>query len=211
MNEDCIITYQKHRFSPLKAKSEDIDIVDIAHALSLLCRANGHIKHFYSVAQHCINCAGEAKARGLSVEIRLACLLHDASEAFISDITRPVKRNLPQYTTFEAVLQDLIYERFGLRHLTEEDFLMVGEIDDSLLYYEMLELMGEEVFANRPALISRPDFEQRDFIAVQQEFLDEYNRMIGSRRLFSAAAAAMEKRSVASKASQSPEGTFKEP
>ena len=90
MNKDFIITISKKRFSPLQAEAGDIEITDIAHALSLLCRANGYTRHFYSVAQHSLNCAAEAKARGLSEDIQLACLLHDASEAYISDITRPV-------------------------------------------------------------------------------------------------------------------------
>lgn len=178
MNKDFIITFSKQKFSPLKAKAEEIDIIDIAHALSLMCRANGHIKHFYSVAQHCLNCSREAEARGLSKEIQMACLLHDASEAYISDITRPIKRSLPQYLEFEEVLQSQIYDKFGLSHLTEEDFLQVKEIDDCLLYYELLELMGEEIFEKRPEITSKPDLGQRDFFAVKEAFLAGYDRLI---------------------------------
>ena len=69
-------------FDPLHPNTDLIDIEDIAHALSMLCRANGHFKSFYSVGQHCINCAKEAKARGYSSFVQLACLLHDASEAY---------------------------------------------------------------------------------------------------------------------------------
>lgn len=177
MNKDFIITFSKQKFSPLRARAEDIDIVDIAHALSLMCRANGHIRHFYSVAQHCLNCSREAKARGLSDEIRLACLLHDASEAYISDITRPVKRSLPQYTEIEDVLQSQIFGRFNLILLKEEELELVKEIDDCLLYYELLDLMGEEIFEERPAIVSTPDLEQRDFIAVKEDFLAEYDRL----------------------------------
>lgn len=176
-NKDFIITYSKQKFSPLNVKAEEIDIIDIAHALSLMCRANGHIKHFYSVAQHSLNCALEAKARGLSKEIRLACLLHDASEAYISDITRPVKRSLPQYVAFEEVLQNRIYDRFSLAHLNEAERSLVKEIDDCLLYYELLELMNEEIFDRRPAMICLPDFSQRDFLAVRDAFLEEFHRL----------------------------------
>jgi 5'-deoxynucleotidase YfbR-like HD superfamily hydrolase len=177
MNKDFIITFSKQKFSPLKVKAEEIDIIDIAHALSLMCRANGHIKHFYSVAQHCLNCSREAEARGLPEEIRLACLLHDASEAYISDITRPVKRSLPQYLEFEEVLQNRIFDKFRLTHLTEEEFSQVKEIDDCLLYYELLELMNEELFEERPEIVSEPDLMQRDFFAVKEAFLGEYDRL----------------------------------
>ena len=96
--QDTILTYSKIRFAPLSPREADIKLLDIAHSLSLLCRANGHFPEFFSVAQHCINCEREARARGYSKKVRLACLLHDASEAFISDVTRPVKKNLLEYT-----------------------------------------------------------------------------------------------------------------
>jgi uncharacterized protein len=177
MNKDFIITFSKQKFSPLQAKAEEIDIIDIAHALSLLCRANGHIRHFYSVAQHSLNCSLEAKARGLSEEIQLACLLHDASEAYISDITRPVKRSLPQYLEFEEVLQSQIFDKFKLAQLKAEDHVLVKEIDDCLLYYELLDLMKEEIFEERPEIVSTPDLEQRDFLAVKEAFLKEFDRL----------------------------------
>lgn len=174
MNQDCIITYSKVKFSPLCAREEDIKIADIAHALSLMCRANGHIKHFYSVAQHSLNCLQEAKARRLSEKVQLACLLHDASEAYLSDITRPVKRSLPQYKEYEAVLQSLIYSRFGLADLSEKDHEAVCSIDDGILFEELLYLMDEEIFDQRPGLVSLPDLELREFAAVEQAFLKEF-------------------------------------
>lgn len=96
-----ILTYKRKEFYPLEPKVEDIDIEDIAHALSLLCRANGHFKHFYSVGLHSLNCAKEAQARGYSERVMLGCLLHDGSEAYLADITRPVKRHLQKYLEIE--------------------------------------------------------------------------------------------------------------
>ena len=61
-----IMTYTKKMFDPLAPELELIDIVDIAHALSYLCRANGHFTQFYSVCQHSINCARGATAAGYS-------------------------------------------------------------------------------------------------------------------------------------------------
>ncbi|HYE67279.1 MAG TPA: hypothetical protein VEA58_01630 [Anaerovoracaceae bacterium] len=178
MNKDFIITFSKQKFSPMQARAEEIDIIDIAHALSLMCRANGHIRHFYSVAQHCLNCSREAEARGLSAEIQLACLLHDASEAYISDITRPIKRSLPQYLEFEEVLQNQIFDKFNLAHLTKEEHYLVKEIDDALLYHEMLDLMREAIFEERPEVVSKPDLEQQDFLIVEEAFLSEFERLV---------------------------------
>ena len=63
---DYITTYTGVHFTPTEPKAEDIRIEDIAHALSMICRGNGHVKTFYSVGEHCINCAAEAEARGYS-------------------------------------------------------------------------------------------------------------------------------------------------
>ena len=90
-------TFSGRRFDPLMMTPEDVVLEDIAHALSLLCRGGGQLKYFYSVGQHCINCMKEAKARGWSKRMQLACLIHDASEAYISDIIRPVKVHLSNY------------------------------------------------------------------------------------------------------------------
>ena len=90
-----ITTIGGRSFDPLSPGISDIDINDIAHSLSLICRANGHFSCFFSVARHCINCSEEADARGFGARIRLLCLLHDATEAYIGDMTRPLKRQLP--------------------------------------------------------------------------------------------------------------------
>mgnify|MGYP003310119605 CR=1 FL=1 len=116
-----ITTANKVHFKPLEPQKEDILIEDIAHALSLMTRANGHFPEFYSVGQHCVGCFREAAARGLSDRIQLMCLLHDASEAYIADITRPVKRELKEYLSIESRLQDAIYERFLGKLPTEEE------------------------------------------------------------------------------------------
>ena len=65
-NKAYITTIGGRRFDPVDPAQEDIDITDIAHSLSLICRANGHFREFFSVARHCINCAREAEARGYS-------------------------------------------------------------------------------------------------------------------------------------------------
>ena len=92
-----ILTFTGKHFDPTNPEENLIDLSDIGHALSLICRGNGHVKYFYSVAQHSIACCQEAQARGYSDRVQLACLLHDASEAYMSDVTRPVKALLTEY------------------------------------------------------------------------------------------------------------------
>ena len=122
-----ITTYTGKLFDPTNPNIDGIDIVDIAHALSLLCRGNGHVKHFYSVGQHSISCYREAKARNYSKKVQLACLFHDGSEAYLSDITRPVKPKLPEYLIIEDKLQNIIWQKFIKEPLSEKDLKQVFE------------------------------------------------------------------------------------
>lgn len=168
---DYITTGSKVHFTPLKPDKEQILLRDIAHSLSLMTRANGHFPEFYSVAQHCIHCYEEAAARGYSNRLRLACLLHDASEAYIADITRPVKRNLPKYLVIEKCLQDAIYEKYLGSVPTEEERKKIADVDDTLLYYEFEHYMGERLQDEEPFLASDPVFETIPFAEAENRFL----------------------------------------
>ena len=138
---DCMCTYTGLQVNPMNIQDEDIRTEDIAHALSLLCRGGGHMKQLYTVGQHCLNCANEAKARGWNTRIIFACLLHDASEAYISDIIRPVKQHLKTYITIEETILRTIYQHYGLGVLSQEEQNQVKKIDNALLNYEMPRLM----------------------------------------------------------------------
>lgn len=166
-----IITYTKKRFDPLHPDVERIDILDIAHALSMLCRANGHFESFYSVCQHSINCMQEAKARGCSERIQLACLLHDASEAYLSDITRPIKAELPRYKEIEAPLQEMIWNKFLGEPLEPQELVQVFQIDDAILAHEFLNKMHTEIVTPIPDIYSVPGFSFAGFKSCEQTFL----------------------------------------
>ena len=175
-----ITTYTGKLFDPLIATADEVDITDITHALHLLCRANGHFPHFYSVAQHSINCAREALARGFSERVQLGCLLHDASEAYMSDVTRPLKKLLPDYLKGEERLQNVIWSKWITPELTEEDKKQIFEIDDAIFYYEFLVLMGKRMFNEEPLLKSRSSFDFEDFEKVKNTFLNLFNSLIGA-------------------------------
>ena len=166
-----IMTYTKKMFDPLRPKAELVDIQDIAHALSMLCRANGHFRSFYSVGQHCINCAKEAAARGYSPRLQLACLLHDASEAYLSDVTRPVKAELPKYKEIEEPLQEMLWNLWLGEPLTGTEKEKVFAIDDAILAHEFVNLMGESIVETMPEICSQPEFSFTGFEACEQEFL----------------------------------------
>ncbi len=68
---NSINTFTGVNFYPLDPRKDAIRTEDIGHALSLICRANGHYSHFYSVAQHALNCAEEAKKRGHSIKVQI--------------------------------------------------------------------------------------------------------------------------------------------
>lgn len=172
---DYILTYTKVKFKPHEPVADDVAIEDIAHALSMLCRANGHYSSFYSIGAHCLNCYEEACARRESPRVKMACLLHDACEAYISDITRPVKQYLKDYQDIEERLSNVIYERFLGSPLTEYERTMVKLIDDAMLYYEFLEFTGEKLMEEPPYVAATPDFFRGTMRQVEQEYLDVFN------------------------------------
>ena len=147
-----ITTYCNLQFDPLFAQVQDIRIDDIAHALSLICRANGHFRIFYSVAQHSIHCALEAAACAYTKKTQLHCLLHDAAEAYLGDVTRPLKRHLPLYVEAEETLQRTIYRALQIDPPTDMEQQDIKCLDDRLLYHEFLTYHGSEVWDKAQAL-----------------------------------------------------------
>lgn len=140
----------------------------------MICRGNGHVQHFYSVAQHSLACAKEAKTRGYNKEIILGCLLHDASEAYLSDVTRPIKRKLTYYLEVEDVLQNIIWKHFIDKNLTEKDKRLIFEIDDKMLSLELKELLNDEINRNYLKLQRKADLSFVAFETIENEFIEFY-------------------------------------
>ena len=177
---DYITTYTGIHFYPTDPDPEAINIEDIAHALSLLCRGNGHVSTFWSVAQHCIICAREAAAREWPDRLVLACLLHDASECYLSDVPRPFKAELVGYRDHEDRLLDMIYTRYLGTPLSPEEQRMAREIDDGALYYDLRDLLHNEQSEQDPQFHVIPSYDFRSFQEVEKEYLElfryYYNR-----------------------------------
>ena len=172
-----ITTYTGKHFDPVNPDASLLCIEDIAHALSLLCRGNGHVQTFFSVGQHCIQCCREAMARNYVPEVALACLLHDGSEAYLADVTRPVKKNMTMYLQIEEQLQNMIYHKF-LGYVPEgEEAVLVKNIDDACLYYEFDHFMGEKLFPVEPVMMGSPSYEVQPMKDVEEEFLALYHQV----------------------------------
>ena len=172
-----ILTFTKKMFNPLQPDVELIDIRDIAHALCFLCRANGHFPTFHSVAQHSLECQQEAKMRGLSKRLQLACLLHDGSEAYLSDVTRPVKAQMPLYLELEEPLQEAIWNKFLGQPLTAEERKIVFGIDDDMLHHEFFAHTGYRIAKEDPQLSSNPTYGFVPFEQVEQAFLNAFEEL----------------------------------
>jgi len=116
---DWMQTATGRQFWPIDPRPEEVHIEDIAHALSLMCRYGGHCLRFYSVAEHSV-----LVARATSPEHRLWALLHDAAEAYVADVIRPLKPFLRDYQNIEDGVMRAICQRFGL------DVIMPQEVKD---------------------------------------------------------------------------------
>lgn len=139
---DWICTFTGGLFWPLDPRPDEIHIEDIAHALSLQCRFTGHVRSFYSVAQHAVLVAGAVE--GLQDQppwLQLQALLHDASETYLCDIARPVKQTpeFQSYRDIERQLEAAIFARFGL---PTDMHPYVRHCDNVLLVTEARDLMS---------------------------------------------------------------------
>jgi hypothetical protein len=136
---DWMQTMSGRQFWPLDARPDEIDIVDIAHALSNQCRYAGHVSRFYSVAEHCVLIAEWLTDQaGQADFVGLMGLLHDAGEAYLVDLPRPIKHQMPAYRDAERRLWGVVAERFRLpSHLPD----IVHEADNRILNDERAELM----------------------------------------------------------------------
>ena len=171
-----INTYSGKQVDIENPNVDTIDIEDIAHALSFICRGCGNTRIFFPVARHCVYCAKEAKARGASNVVILACLLHDASEAYMMDIPKPIKDNLlPQYRVYENQMLDCIYKKFLGRALTQAERQQVDDVDHTLLMYDLKFLLGMDV--ELPELHINLNYEFETFERSEREYLSMFQEL----------------------------------
>ncbi len=134
-------TFSGAQFFPLDIRAEDLHIADIAHALSYLCRYNGHTARFYSVAEHSILMTRHAMAAGLmTVPFYRTVLMHDAAEAYIGDYPYAVKAVIPEVKALETQIEAVLAPKFGLDQRPETK-KAVKELDRRIVHNERNELL----------------------------------------------------------------------
>jgi hypothetical protein len=127
-----ITTFSGKRFHYLDPQQAEIDINDISHALSLTCRFGGHCNQFYSVAEHSV------RVCNIFPSNPLAGLLHDAHEAYLHDIPRPIKKDMPIYSQIADKIQKVIEMKYAVGSVKLKDLSIA---DDILLATEARDLL----------------------------------------------------------------------
>ena len=172
-NGGYIRTYTGGMFNYLKPHPDQVNPVDIAHALALTCRYNGHIPMHYSVAQHCVEVHNLLVQETGDLELAYAGLCHDAAEAYTGDMVNPLKQLMPEFKRLEKVLDAVVGEALGARidPLPPE----VKMADTTLFIWERRDLHGWPVMV--PGGYPVPKRRLRAWSArkAEQEWLSLYN------------------------------------
>jgi hypothetical protein len=134
-------THSGRAFYPTDCESLDAQYSDIAHALSNICRFGGHCKKFYSVLNHSVLTHDIAVAfwPDLTSQERLTVLMHDATEAYIGDMVKPVKVNMEQFNELEEKLWKILAKKFNLLEVLP-NFVKLSDV--LALIYEKNHLMS---------------------------------------------------------------------
>ena len=145
-------TFTGHKFWPLDPRLEDVRIEDIAHALAYICRFGGHTSSFCSIAEHSIYVSEICDP-----EDALAGLFHDAAEAYVGDMIRPLKDSgstmAEQYCLIEKRVLSAVFARFQIDHMSQAlDRIKVA--DTRVLLAEAHRLMGDPDWARHAARTS---------------------------------------------------------
>jgi hypothetical protein len=174
-----VATVSGRMFNVCDIDEGEIEITEIAHALSQINRFCGHTKFPYSVAQHSVNCAIECEERFPGrPELALACLMHDAAEAYCGDVIRPVKRLIRElYAPIERRIQDAIWRRFGIE-IDADTQAVIHQVDNAVVMAESSVLMnGSESWNWNGVTPSFVPIVRKHHETARVEFLNAFRRL----------------------------------
>lgn len=131
-----ISTYTGKLFNIFDPQPADICLEDIAHALAMNCRYNGHVERFYSVAEHSVVASLQCPP-----EYALVVLMHDAAEAYMTDVPRPIKQAWPEFSSHETGVLMAILGALGLPAIDVHGWAAITEADLRMLATEREQLL----------------------------------------------------------------------
>ena len=171
-----ISTYLGNRFYPLEPRIDKVEIEDIAHGLAFQCRFNGQTCDFYSVAQHSLIVVDLVPD-----ELKLAALLHDAAEAYLGDLVKPLKALVPAFSTIEDRVTQLIAKAFRVdfsnyAQIKRGDLIALATEKRDLMPYSTEDWDYLDGIAPLPEIIL-----PMSPMAAKQAFLDCYTALTGVR------------------------------
>lgn len=170
-------SYKGKRLFPLRPSVADVDIEEIAHALAMKCRFNGHCRTFYSVAQHSVM-VSQFVPRGLA----LPGLLHDASEYMLPDVVTPVKPQIKGFHEIEEGVLDAVFKKFGILAVrSNEDAMRAIKVAD----LQVLAIEARDLMPNQPedwniGYEADPYYELTPWSpeVAEQKFMERYNQVL---------------------------------
>ena len=138
-----MITFTGRRFFPFDPRPAEVSFRDIGHALSLICRYGGHVKRFYSVAEHSALLALYFDRMIGRQDLARYALLHDGPEAYVGDMIRPLKRDMPRFREIEEKIERAIFHAAGLpgqipKEVHDADTAILGDEANTLFRPETL-------------------------------------------------------------------------
>ena len=169
-----IRTYSGRKFDVFNPKQKDINIEDIAHSLSLICRFTGHTEELYSVGQHSLFvmelCPDEYKLEGLT---------HDFPEAYVTDLATPIKKQLPDYKLVEDNIHVAIAKKFQLEFPMPK---IIKDIDIEVFNMEWAYLMerNKKVKSGKFRM-ERSDFRILPPKEVEKRIVENFNKLHAER------------------------------
>jgi hypothetical protein len=175
----AICTYTGVQFFPLAPRYADINILDIAHALSMKCRYTGHCSEFYSVATHSLFVSHILELWGASPVKQLCGLLHDASEAYLPDVATPVKDCLGGFREIEDRVQEQVALAFDLPGSFHP---VVKEADLEAYRFESLRLLPRVDWRPLPLVIATFYWSFNPLVNLtieqtKEKFIRRFNRL----------------------------------
>ncbi len=169
LGEPYIRTHSGINFTIFNPKPEMIEIEDIAHSLSHLCRYGGHANTFYSVASHSI-----IASYLVAPEFALDALCHDMGEAYIGDCVTPIKHQMPMFIAIEDKIYEVIAKKFGLRFPIPAE---VHKIDTEMIGYEW------DFFMEKIPNPTLQEFYKKNFLNTsientKKEYIERFNFLL---------------------------------